>query len=37
VLKLELLQKLVKITLGSADFLLKQFGTFLQVATDVTH
>jgi hypothetical protein len=37
VLKRELLQKLIELTLGSADFFLKQFGTFLQVATDVTH
>jgi hypothetical protein len=36
-LKLELLHKLIEFILRSADFLLKQFGSFLQVASDVTH
>ena len=33
----ELLDIFIELTLRSADLLLEQFGTFLQVATDVTH
>jgi len=37
VLKLELLDKFIELTLRSADLLRKQIGTVLQVVTDVTH
>ena len=37
VLELDLLDKFIELTLRRADLLLKQFGTILQVATNITH
>jgi hypothetical protein len=37
VFRLELLDEFFELTLFSVDLLLKQVGTVLQVATDVTH
>ena len=37
VLELDLLDKFIELTLRRADLLFKQFGTILQVATNITH